>query len=571
MKFLNNLRTSTKLIISFILMGVLMLAISAIGILDMNKLSRVSEMIYNEGVVRTALVKDLDDNLNDVFLNSKILSESTDKSDIEEYKADLDTLAKERTEIIKKYKETAVRPEDNENFKSIETDIGKYISINDEFVKLILSGDKAKGDSIEKEARTLSDDLDKKLEDLVKSTSEMAQSVLNDTKATYNTGLESIITILIVSIILVIVCAILISSSIINPLKRIILFANRISQYDFSEEIQIKGEKNEFGQASIALNKAQENVRELIGNVASHTEEMSAASEELFANIEEMNATFANINDATNEINSGTEEISSTTEELSASSEEIGSSIDVLSNKAMEGSNNSVEIKNRAASVSEDSKRAINETSKLYETMEKSILQNIEDGKVVDEIKVMAETIASISEQTNLLALNAAIEAARAGEQGKGFAVVAEEVRTLAEQSSIAVENVKDTIEKVRNIFRDLSDNSNNLLKFMEHKIGPQFTSFVKIGEQYEDDGNFISNMSDELASMTEEISATMGQVNSAMENVTAMTERTAENSKGIRVGIEDALNAMEQLSKASESQTQLSQEVNEIIMKFKI
>lgn len=571
MKFLNNLRTSTKLIISFILMGVLMLAISAIGILDMNKLSRVSEMIYNEGVVRTALVKDLDDNLNDVFLNSKILSESTDKSDIEEYKADLDTLAKERTEIIKKYKETAVRPEDNENFKSIETDIGKYISINDEFVKLILSGDKAKGDSIEKEARTLSDDLDKKLEDLVKSTSEMAQSVLNDTKATYNTGLESIITILIVSIILVIVCAILISSSIINPLKRIILFANRISQYDFSEEIEIKAEKNEFGQASIALNKAQENVRELIGNVASHTEEMSAASEELFANIEEMNATFANINDATNEINSGTEEISATTEELSASSQEIGSSIDVLSSKAMEGSNNSVEIKNRAATVSEDSKNAINETSKLYETMEKSILKNIEDGKVVDEIKVMAETIASISEQTNLLALNAAIEAARAGEQGKGFAVVAEEVRTLAEQSSIAVENVKDTIEKVRNIFRDLSDNSNNLLKFMEHKIGPQFNSFVKIGEQYEDDGNFISNMSDELASMTEEISATMGQVNSAMENVTAMTERTAENSKGIRAGIEDALNAMEQLSQASENQTQLSQEVNEIVMKFKI
>ena len=67
----------------------------------------------------------------------------------------------------------------------------------------------------------------------------------------------------------------------------------------------------------------------------------------------------------------------------------------------------------------------------------------LKNGKVVDNIKIMADTIGSIAEQTNLLALNAAIEAARAGEQGKGFAVVAEEVRKLAEQSSQAVTGIQ--------------------------------------------------------------------------------------------------------------------------------
>lgn len=180
-------------------------------------------------------------------------------------------------------------------------------------------------------------------------------------------------------------------------------------------------------------------------------------------------------------------------------------------------------------------------------------------------------TFASISEQTNLLALNAAIEAARAGEQGRGFAVVAEEVRKLAEQSSVAVGSVKSTIEKVQDDFENLSRNSNELLKFMNDKISPQFQTFIGIGEQYQNDGNFVNNMSEEIASMTEEISATINQVSEAVQTMAEMAQRSSESSNGIQESVNESAQAMEQIAHTAQNQAELAQTLNEMVQKFKV
>ena len=199
------------------------------------------------------------------------------------------------------------------------------------------------------------------------------------------------------------------------------------------------------------------------------------------------------------------------------------------------------------------------------------MLKSIKDGKVVNDIKVMADTILGIAEQTNLLALNAAIEAARAGEQGKGFAVVAEEVRKLAEQSSQAVTGIQDTIVKVQEAFKSMSKNANEVLKFINENVNPKFTELESIGDEYYNDSNFVNNMSEDIASMSEELAATINQVSDAVQNMTSTAQKSSESIEVIKDSINATTKEMEQVALTAQSQSEGTQNLNQIVGKFKI
>jgi len=100
----------------------------------------------------------------------------------------------------------------------------------------------------------------------------------------------------------------------------------------------------------------------------------------------------------------------------------------------------------------------------LYQRIKINSDSGIRIGKSVETMEAKIGSISNIafkvdgiSNQTNLLALNAAIEAARAGEAGKGFSVVANEIRQLADQARIAVNEIHFIINELKESFADVS------------------------------------------------------------------------------------------------------------------
>jgi len=217
--------------------------------------------------------------------------------------------------------------------------------------------------------------------------------------------------------------------------------------------------------------------------------------------------------------------VKSLVDTVSNSSQQMYTMAQSIASTAVQTSQQSAAV----ASASEELACSVTEIARQLsdatKVIENAVSEAGRSGKLVhglvgtsEKIGNVSEMIAQIAGQTNLLALNATIEAARAGEAGKGFAVVASEVKSLANQTAKATEEISGQIKEIQTSSRAVSNS---------------------IGE--------ISGIIDKISQISTSISG-------AVEQQSAATRDVSSNIGGVRVASEDADKSSSVMSSEAES-----------------
>lgn len=284
------------------------------------------------------------------------------------------------------------------------------------------------------------------------------------------------------------------------------------------------------------------------GKVFEKVEDNSASVEEMSAGMEETDASMQQINHAT---------------------ESIGELVSTIANRSVTGAELANSISLRADQLKSNSTKAKSDAQTILEEIGQSLQNTIEKSKEVEKINMLTNTILEITSQTNLLALNASIEAARAGEMGKGFSVVAEEIGHLAENSRDTANQIQKVSTSVIGSVKELAENANQILNFVNQQVMKDYTTMVENGVQYDADAKSVDDLMKEFRQMANSLNQTIAEISGNITSVTSIVSESTTAANNIAANSEELLAHVESMREQLNDNKRVVAEFDDIMQRF--
>ena len=373
---------------------------------------------------------------------------------------------------------------------------------------------------------------------------------------------------LVGAIIMGTVVVIMVSRHLALPVQKLSKRVREVAKGNLTVEIEDLQRTDEIGQLNEGFNDMVNQLKTLITDVEEAIVEIQSTSSNLTSVAEETNAYGDEIVKAINEVSSGALKQASDAEDTNRTAIEFAQQIEILhdKNEVMLDASQHMKQSNQKGLVNVNGlKEKSHESSELINNV-----QAVFNSLIVKvrEIEGIVGTITEISNQTNLLALNASIEAARAGEHGKGFAVVAEEVRKLADQTSVATELVRTTIKGIEsetNLVNDEMKKTNVIVRQQNDSVAITESSFKEIELAVE---KIITVIGDMTAGV-EYLNSSKDNIIQSIESIAMISEKNAAASEEVTASVDEQQHAIQIVSESSNDLTDEITALQDSIKRF--
>jgi len=361
---------------------------------------------------------------------------------------------------------------------------------------------------------------------------------------------------LLVAIALTLVLSARLQRPLTEPILALAAVASRVAESKDYSARAAKGGKDEIGLLTDAFNQMLSEIELAQGSLQKANQSMQEQTREVV--------------DSINILVSASEEIFATSSQLAAAAAETATAVTQTTTTVEEVRQTVLVSSHRAKNVAESAQRVVETSLSGKKSAEDTIegmqrirqqVESIADSMVrlSEQSQTIGQIIATVDDlaaQSNLLAVNASIEAAKAGEHGKGFTVVAMEVRSLAEQS-------RQATNQVRRILNDIQKATGTAVMATE-----QGSKTVEIGvKQSGEAGQSIQA----LANTVVEAAEAATQIAASSQQQLVGVDQVASAMKSIKQASAQNVTSAKQLETAAHRLKELGQKLKQTVERYKL